>query len=434
MFLAFAALLFSFTLTFAQESGEKLVKSAKRSYASYNLAPGDNGDKLAEAKSEITQALATPEAQAMQSAWQAKGDIYSSVVTKELFKYSLDPKSPFSGDNDALEAYNAYLKAIELSEKKFQKSDALKGIIDIQEHLNNMGSMKYTKKEYDKAYESFNAYLKSHELLKAEGKESKLKDADLDNQIYVTALCALLSKKNAEAAALLEPLVKKGNAKEEVYEALLQAKTDMGDEAGADAVLMEGRKKYPGSTLMLFAEINKYIKAGKLDELTDRLKEAIAKEPNNMSLYINLGRVYDDLQSREKKAGNMQKASEYFDLAKQNYTVACEKDPASNEGFYQLGQMYYNRAVAVAQQMNSLGNTSEDLKKYKTMNTEMLGYFDEALPYFQKAEAIDPNDINTLIALKEIFARKEDERSLEFNKRLEVVKGGGKNASSFFKK
>jgi hypothetical protein len=62
-----------------------------------------------------------------------------------------------------------------------------------------------------------------------------------------------------------------------------------------------------------------------------------------------------------------------------------------------------------------------------------MSLFDQALPYFQKAESLDPNDTNTLIALNEIYARKEDELSLEFKKRLDTVRSGGKNASSHFK-
>jgi len=434
MFLALVALFLSLGTAQAQEDGAKLAKSAGKAYASYNLDPAGNSEKLGEAKQKIEQALKTSEGQAMASAWQTKGDIYSSIVEKEMFKRTLDPKSPISGDNDALEAYSAYVKALELSVKKYEKSDALKGITGVQTNLNNLGAVKYELKEYEKAYQSFNAYLESHEILKANNVKSNLDETKIDEQIYFTGLCALLAKKNPEAVAALDILHKKGTAKEEVYEALLQAKTDMGDEAGAAAILLEGRKKYPANTGMLFAEINNFIKAGRLEELTDRLQQAINREPNNASLYINLGRVYDDLQNRELKAGNTAKAGEYFELAKQNYILSSEKDTKASDGHYQAGQLYYNRAVLVSQEMNKLGNTSDDMKKYKTLNTDMLQYFDAALPYFQKAESIEANDINTLVALTEIYARKEDELSLEFKKRVNVLREGGKNAESYFKK
>ncbi|MBK8142463.1 MAG: hypothetical protein IPK57_16790 [Chitinophagaceae bacterium] len=63
-----------------------------------------------------------------------------------------------------------------------------------------------------------------------------------------------------------------------------------------------------------------------------------------------------------------------------------------------------------------------------------MGLFDQALPYFKRSESIDPNDINTLVALVEIFARKEDEViSPAMKKRLDIVKTGGKNQTSYFK-
>jgi len=62
-----------------------------------------------------------------------------------------------------------------------------------------------------------------------------------------------------------------------------------------------------------------------------------------------------------------------------------------------------------------------------------MGLFDQSLPFFKKAESIDPNDIKTLIALHEIYSRKEVlVIAAEMKKRLEVVRGGGKNPSPYF--
>ena len=60
---------------------------------------------------------------------------------------------------------------------------------------------------------------------------------------------------------------------------------------------------------------------------------------------------------------------------------------------------------------------------------------DQALPHFQKAKSLDPNDVNTLIALREIYARKVDDGvSLEFKNRLDTVRDGRKNTTTYFKK
>jgi hypothetical protein len=77
--------------------------------------------------------------------------------------------------------------------------------------------------------------------------------------------------------------------------------------------------------------------------------------------------------------------------------------------------------------------SKEGQKKYEAAEKLMISEFDKALPYFKKAESINANDQNTLIALKEIFAKKNDMKmSGEFKSRLETVQGGGKNAKSYF--
>lgn len=433
MFLALVALFLTVGFAQAQEDGAKLAKSAGRALSAYAIDPANNKAKLDEAKQKIDQALQTAEAQALVSAWQTKGEIYSTIYEKDVMQKQFNPDAKMSGDNDALEAYKGFSKALELATKKFEKSDALKGLTGVQGGLINNGIFKYEAKEYFKAYESSLAAVKCHELLVANGQKSMIADSSVTDRVYFAGYCALLAKKYPEALGVFEPMIKKGDAKEEVYEAAITTKTDSGDEAGAKTLLAEARKKYPNNTGLLFAEINFYIKEGKLDELTNSLKSAIQKEPNNVSLYINLGRVYDDLQQRELKANNLPKSQEYFNLAKENYMVATQKDPKGLDAHYQLGQLFYNKAVLVNQEMAKLGNTNDELKKYKVLNKEMLELFDQSLPHFQKAESLDPNDMNTLIALTEIYARKEDELSLEFKKRLEVVKGGGKNASAYFK-
>ncbi|MFM8485974.1 MAG: hypothetical protein ACKOCH_06535, partial [Bacteroidota bacterium] len=218
---------------------------------------------------------------------------------------------------------------------------------------------------------------------------------------------------------------------------IYNCKLEMKDEAGANVILTEGRKKFPDDTALLFAEINAYLKAGKLSDLTGRLEEAIAKEPTNVSLYVTLGNVYDNLYQGALKDKNDADATKYFNLAKKQYEGAITQNPNYLDANYSLGALYYNKAAVRTQEMNALPEdySSAGLKKMETMRNEVISLFDQALPYFQKAESIDANDVNTLIALNEIYARKDDEvLSPEFKKRLEVVKGGGKNAGSYFKK
>lgn len=436
MFVALLGLLLSAGFVQAQEEGAKLAKGAGKALTSYNIDPSNNKAKLDEAKQKIDEALAFSDAQAMTSAWITKGDIYNSILNRDLAQRIRTPDAPLTGDNDALVAFEAYKKGYEIATKKFEKSDAVKGVSEMQGQLINIGVTKYEAGEYEKAFNSFRASLQSHELMTANGATSFFDDqTKYDEQMYITGLAAMLAKRYSDALPYFSNLYAKGSDKPAIYEGLYTCQIELGDKEGAAKTLAEGRKKFPEDPGLLFAEINEYLKAGNLDELTTRLKQAIAQEPSNIGLYITLGNVYDNLYQREQAANNAAKATEYFNEAKTNYSQATQKDPKNSDANYALGALYYNKAAFLTQELNAMPEdfSSAGMKKYNTKKDEVMAMFELALPYFQKAENLDPNDMNTLIALSEIYARKEDEQSLEFKKRLEVVKGGGKNTAPYFK-
>ena len=420
----------------AQDEGAKLAKNAGKDLTMYIIDPSGNAAKLEDARQKIDQALKQADAQAIASAWITKGDVYKQFIERDIARRMIDPKAIPTGENMPLEAFLAYKKGFALATKKYEKSDAVRGIAALQGELVNAGVRQYEASDFEKAFQAFQAVLQSHELLQAEKQQSLLDDvAQYDDLMYYTGLTAMLAKKTSEAMPYFETLYKKGTDKAAIYEALYNARLEVMDEAGAQQILGEGRQKFPNDSGLLFAEINAYLKAGKLDELTGRLKEAIEKEPGNVGLYVTLGNVYDNLYQAELRAKNDAKATEHFNEAKNYYGQAMARDPKNVDAVYSLGALYYNKAAFRTQEMNALSEdfSSAGLKKLENMRTEVMGLFDEALPYFLKAESIDANDINTLIALSEIYARKEDEVLMEYKRRIEVVVGGSKNPASYNK-
>ncbi len=427
----------------AQDDSAKLAKSAGKALAAYNQDPSGNGSKLLEAKTKIDQALLAPDQQALASAWLIKGDVYSTRIQNEMALQAINPNAKLSGDNDALDAINAYKMAYEKPDaKKYEKQQAIDGLTAMQPLVVNVGVGKYTAKEYDKAYQAFKASLEVHEILKSNKKKSSLDDPKVYNeQVFFTGLLASLAKRCSDAVPLFEQLYNQGTDSVTVYEELYNCKMELKDEAGALKVMETGRKKFPESSSLLFAEINYYLSKGKLNELTGRLEQAIKKEPDNVSLYRTLGDVYNNLfsamlddstKTKEQKAPQLK---EYARLAKANFSIAVQKEPNNADANYSLGALLYNETNLIAQDMNATDfNTSAGQKKYKELKVQLLAGVDESLKYFQKAESIEPNDQATLAALVQAYGRKEDDAMYEeFHKRLDVVKKGGKNAAAYFK-
>ena len=416
------SLVFVLGTTYAQDA-KKALKTAERALSSFNLGGGTDSDKLKEAIEGIEVAVQSDEYGAMAKTWNTRGQIYNAVVSNFTAMRLLDPATKILDADAAFKAYESFKMGLGKSVKKWEKKDALKGMAEAAGSLNNLGIGAYETQDYANAYKNFNAMLEIHNTLKENGESSPLDVGDdYNNQLFITGLAAMYGNDLEAAAPLFTKLKDAGFEKPAVYDALykITAKEDL-DKAAM--ILDEGRQKYPEDTGLLFTEINHYLQAGKLDVLEDKLVKAIEAEPSNVSLYYTLGRVYMDSDQPEK--------------ALAQYNAALEVKPDYYEALYGIGEMYYNKAANITQEMKTLEDKydKKSLAKYDELKEQMVGEFDKALPYFKQAEALNPNDRNTLIALKEIFAKKNDlELSTAFGERLKKIDGGETLESSYFDK
>jgi hypothetical protein len=429
-------LLFAITVT-AQEDAAKTVKAANKAFSAFGTDQTKNGAKLDEAKTLIDGVIGNDAVKGLASTWLLRGKIYNEFFTRDNLKRVLEPNAKSTAPADAAyQAYQAYSKAQTLAAKNFEKKDALKGMIATIGNLSSQGITSYEAGEFKTAYNNFSGILAIHDLAKAGGEKSPLeKVEDYNNQLYITGLAATNAKMYPEAKPLLEKLVGMKYDKAAVYQALYKIKSEENDPKAYD-VLAEARKMYPNEVSLLFDEINHFLKLNKMDELIDRLKTAIAKEPKNITLYTTLGSVYENLAGKEDVTKKPNRAEEYSKNAMDYYNQALAIDPSNFDANYSIGAFHYNRAAVLTKELNKLADdySKAGTAKYDVKKGEVAAAFDAALPFFKKAETKNPNDKNTLIALKEIFAKKSDfKTSNEFKARLETVESGKKNTDAYFK-
>ncbi len=373
LFFISLSFLLSFGVSWAQD-GKKAFNAAKKAYSQYSLNTQDF-PKLKEAKDNIVAALKTEEMKTEPKAWELMGQIFNETITqyvlaKQTGLANID-ELPMEG-NPALMASQAFRKTLEMSDKKFMVKSALDGIRSVQGNL----AKPYFKELYDQSYD-----------------------------------------------------------KPAVYEAYYKIVADEKSPEEAYEILAKAREKYPEEVSLLFADINHHLKLNKMEVLIGKLEQAIAKEPENVTLYATMGSVYDNLYQKENEAGNEAKSQEYFDKALTYFNKALDIDADNFDAIYSVGVHYYNKAALITTKMNELAEdySKEGLKKFDELKAKVFEQFDLSLPYFKRCEKIDPNDMNTLIALKEIYAKKDDlETSDAFKKRLDIVKEGGKNEKSYF--
>jgi tetratricopeptide (TPR) repeat protein len=420
------------------QSAEEALKGAKKAFDSFAL--NQDATKLTEAVDMINKVMGDATMKDNSKALIEAGDIYSAAINAYVVARSTGiGEATFLVDNPAVKAAKAYMVSYDNSDpkkgKKYRKA-ALKGLQGLQGNLSNEGIYAIQDKSFENALMSFQTSIMVHEFLGENGGESALTPEQLMDEQYYGGLSALLLEDFDTAEPMFLALYEAKYDDAAIYDGLYKVYEAKGDMDNAYKVLQEGRKAFPDENSLLFTEINYYLSENKLDQLTGKLEEAISKEPENVSLYATLGQVYEKLYTSSNEEGNEAAAKDYYMKAQNKYEEGLTKDPGAARLIYALGAMIYNRGAAMSQQLVDLESdfSKEGQKKYDALKEEVDAEFSKALPYFQKAEMSDPNDLNTLIALKEMYARNSEyEVSGEFKARIEKVQAGEKNEKSYFK-
>ena len=407
-------------VAFSQD-GFKDLKNAEKALKKFatdisNTAEKDKGMQL------LDSAFASDEVKAAAKSWIVKGKLLKNIANAE-FKANQISQTPVSMKMAAADAYDAYATAMKIADRKNEQKEIQTGIKELEGHLNNYAIVAYQNKEFADAYENFSRSLMAYDAVKLMGDKSRLDDTPelLADQYFFTAVSAYYADNKQAAIPYLEKLYADGSDEGFVYEALynIYAETDTDK---ALVYLGKGREMKPDDTGLLFAEINHYLRVGETDKLISNLEVALEKEPDNISIYTTIGSVYDQLQQKEEDAT---KAAAYFEKAQGYYNEVLARDANNFDAQYSIGALYYNKAAKYVDVLNELASdfSAAGTKKYDETKVVMDDLFKEALPYFLKAEAANPQDGNTIVALKEIYARLNNlEKSAEYKAKMDGLK------------
>jgi tetratricopeptide (TPR) repeat protein len=348
---------------------------------------------LDKAKEAIDVALVNEKSMTNPKTFLAKGRL-----CQEVFK-SDNPKFKALYANPLEEAYAAYEKANQLDPK---------GTIKNQMKLNNtygslgndyivLGAQLYEAKDFEGALKAFEQNLKIS--------TSELYIGVADSAIYFNAGLAAYNGKMYDKAI---PYFKK--CTEIKYEAInsylleFQSYMLMEDKANAEATLQRAFKAFPDNQDLLLNLVDFYMKNDKLDDAFSYINLAKSKDPNNYSLYWAEGVLY---MKQEK-----------FTEAIVSLTKSVEINGEMYETQYNLAVCYYNKAVEMLQKANEI----MDAAKYNVAAAEANAVFISAIPYFEKASSLKPDDTDALKNLKELYFRLRNVKPEYETKYNEIVK------------
>jgi len=150
-------------------------------------------------------------------------------------------------------------------------------------------------------------------------------------------------------------------------------------EKGLEAIKV-ARQADPTSVELILTEANMQYKLGNKEAYTKLIKEAIKNDPNNKDLLYNLGVLASE-------SGNIEDAKKY-------YNRVLELDPAYINASTNIAALILSEEVSVIEEMNSLGSSAADNKRYDELKQKRVEIYSEAIPYLEGVLKIDDDNID----------------------------------------
>lgn len=336
---------------------------------------------LDKAKEAVDVAIANPKTANNPKVWAAKGKLCQEVFKSENPKF----KSLYANPLD--EAYAAYQKALELDPKgAMKKQFSLNSTyLTLGNDFIQEGVKKFEAQDFEGALKDFETNIKVA--------SSDIYIGVIDTGIYFNAgLAAYNGKFYAKAIPYFKKCadMKYGaTTKDKTMPYFLeyQSYIALKDTANGEAVLQDAFKVFPDDQDVILQLVDHYMKSNKLANAFSYINLAKSKDPNNSSLYWAEGVLY---MKQEK-----------YSEAIEALTKSVEIKPDLFDTQFNLGVCYYNKAVELVTKANEI----MDATKYNAAVGEANNVFISAIPFFEKASSLKPDDVDALKNLKELYFR-----------------------------
>jgi len=353
-----------------------------------------NSGDLDEAKAEVDLAFEVDKKGKVTSKeknWYVRGQVYKNIFLDSGKYKSLD-------DNALGKAVESYNKVMEMEENEngvytvYSEND----LNQLYGTVINAGADAYNNSNYKDAYEAF----------------------DLALEVYPSDTTALLYAGTAaqqaemydKAVEAYEQLVETGNANKDIYKALVYIYRNLEkDEDAALGILDKAIKKFPEDDIFSQEKITLLITSKRSEEAKEELRKQIEQNPDNALLQYQLGYLYDELDQNDK--------------ALDAYKQAIKIDSGYYDALFNAGAIYYNRGVDIIKELNNL-SVKEYNKQEAEFNKKWKAEFKKALPYFEKAYEVNPDELPLIETLAGVYIRMGmNEKAKPLEEKIQAMTG-----------
>ncbi|OFX30875.1 MAG: hypothetical protein A2X08_13495 [Bacteroidetes bacterium GWA2_32_17] len=314
--------------------------------------------------------------------WYYRAITYHSIYESEIKEVNSLTKKPL------FEAYNSYLKTLELDKDKKFNSEVIKALLIVASQFVNEGVLYFNKKDYQSALSSFENNIAINRLPAINQIDTIV--------LFNAAISAQNSGNNKAAIEYYNQLVKMEYGGSQVCLDLAKLYKTEGNNEEYINTIKNGLKTYITDDIILINELaNYYIEIGKNDEAEIYVDKGIYREPKNQSLHF-------------VKASLLEQKGDVINAEKE-YLTTLKIDSEYTDALFNISAMYYNQATDIIKKTTSKEEQNKAFEIYK-----------KTQPYLEKLYNQTPNDTQILKMLKTVYTLlKQDEKLKEINKKLE---------------
>lgn len=303
----------------------------------------------------------------------ANDNVVSWVVKKEIKPNALD------------EAFEALVRAKNLNEKEFS-GKAYFAVEKVWNEYSTNGSNFYYLGEKAKAAEQFK---------KAVATKALRNDVD-SVLIYQAGVAYLEANQEDSALVYLNKALEIGYDMDgDVQFYLAHIQQNKGNQDKAIAILEEAVSTYSDDSRIVMQLVKLYIDTNKdPDKIISILESAKALDPDNISLYMVEGEMWNRLGEDEKSATA--------------FAQVVAKDPTNVLAFKNVGILQYDLADEINEKARK-ADANNDTEEYEALTQKAKATYANAIEMLEKVHELDPKDEDVIGWLRELYYYQTDQ-------------------------
>jgi len=179
----------------------------------------------------------------------------------------------------------------------------------------------------------------------------------------------------------------------EIYKNMALILVEKGQIAEAKQAVADAVKANPDDNSLKLTEANLYLQTKDFEKYKQIINDVLAKNPNDYALIYNLGVIAANNNNNEE--------------AEKYYKKTIELKPDYLNAYINLAVLKLQNEKVLIEEMNKLGTSDKDMKRYDVLKKKREDLFRSVLPYLKKAYELDPENEDVAKTLSGVYSALE---------------------------